>query len=304
MITIARDAAFLSLAIILSLPALTLDPTPYQAQAEQWIDTYMSDDDTLLISADDAELIANLLYFSFLRSATTLEAQDIAKSTLETIWQGWQNIAQTRMNPSLKLPYHTDLRMQQELFTDFIYAQHFHRTMGQTYAECAEVAVKGKWLDNTAQKAVDALRHDARMIAAQAFLDVKKIVAQLYDIASDYMRIEDDMFADESIRFDMIETFAQYLPSLAMKSFIESERIYTKASEESWHIAHTITTINMQIWHTIETARACYYLAHYNAFLAALADYDLDELAIMFDHNGLIESSLRDEKLPAVIKKH
>lgn len=291
------------------LSAITLDTSPYQSEANNWIHTYVvSPNKKIVMSNQDLQLVANLLYFSFLRSAVTLEAQDIACSTLEIAWQGWQNIAQTRRNPSLQTPYQTDYGMQSNLFQDFLQAQYFHRKIGLTYAECAEVAVKGKMLTNNAQEAVTALREQARIIVAHAFLDVKKILGELYNFAAEHTRAKSEL--DELIeyqsRFDLMETISTYIPSLAMKSFVEADHINTKASEQSWQVVSTINKVSKEIWQAIEVARASYYLAHYNALMPVLKEYaiDINSQQIMFDENGILPEIEQYQILPEVIQEN
>ena len=106
------------------------------------------------MSPEDLQLCANLFYFSYLRSAATIKAQDIACETMDHMWQGWQNIAQTRMNPSLDLPYPIDFSKQENLYNDFIKAQKYHNILGKTYAYAAEAAVKQDYLTDYSKNAI------------------------------------------------------------------------------------------------------------------------------------------------------
>ena len=253
----------------------------------------------------DLHLIANLLYFSFLRSAVTLEAQEIACRTLETVWQGWQNIAQTRMNPSLKAPYETDYGMQNNLFQDFIQGQYFHRAIGLSYSHCAQAAVKQHLLTDHAQKAVTILREQARTVVANAFLDVKKLLGDLYHFAADHTR-DEGVQTDDQNRFDLMATISSYIPGLAMQSFIEAEHINIKAGEQSWQIVNTINQVSKEVWQSIETARASYYLAHYNALISVIQSHGIDQtyLHIMFDENGIIPTDKQYQLLPDIIQEN
>lgn len=289
-----------------SLSALTLDTSPYQSDANQLIHSHVvSSNQKLLISTQDLQILANLLYFSFLRSAVTLEAQDISCNTLETVWQGWQNIAQTRRNPSLETPYETDYGMQNNLFQDFLQAQYFHRKIGLTYSQCTEAAVKQHLLNDHAQKAVTILREQARIVVAKAFLDAKKTLGELYNFAADHTR-NDDILINDHNRFDLMETIATYIPSVAMQSFVEADHINAKASEQSWQILNTINQVSKEVWHSIETARASYYLAHYNALMGIIKAHDIDQKyqRIMFDENGIIPTNEQDQLLPETIQEN
>lgn len=304
---VIKHSFFVFLFFITSfLSALTLDTSVYKADVQQWLHSYViSSHQKLSMSNEDLQLVANLLYFSFLRSAVTIEAQDIACNTLETVWQGWQNIAQTRRNPSLETPYETDYGVQNNLFQDFLQAQYFHRKIGLTYSQCAESVIKQHLLNDRAQKAVTVLREQARVIVAKAFLDVKKTLGELYHFAADHTRNNDTQIGDHN-RFDLMETISTYIPSIAMQSFVEADHINTKASEQSWQVVNTINQVSKEVWHSIETARASYYLAHYNALMAIIKAHDIDQKykRIMFDENGIIPVNEQSQELPHTIQEN
>ena len=277
-----------------SLNAFILNPESYQEHAQQWENSFLSSSDNVnTISDSDLELIANLFYFSFLRSVATLEAQDVAYQTLETVWQGWQNIAQTRMNPSLAAPYEVDFSKQELLFKRFIDVQFSHRIVGIAYAQCAQAIVKDNFLhDAHSLKSVGNVREEARTIIIQAVLDVKKILGELYHYASHHLRaIEITPEEDDIMRFDFFDTVSQYIPFFAMKSFIEAERINTQASEQSWEIVRTITSVSKQIWDAIEIARASYYLAHYRTCMKIIHTRSNYQPLLMFNEYGYITSN-------------
>ena len=287
--------AYLSLCII-NFSFAALDVAPYQEQADQWIKTNFSHAANKH-NTKQLQVIANVLYFSFLRSAATLDAQEIAFRSLQTVWNGWQNIAQTRMNPSKHAPYDINFKEQENLLSKFIDAQYTHRSVGVTYALCAHAAIKENLLDNNYGDALTELRETARTVVAKAFLDVKKVLGNLYNYASDHLRLH-ELDEDPDDRFNFAQTVAAFIPSFALKSFIEAEKINTKASEHAWLVCTTITGVNKQIWETIESARASYYLAHYRAFLSYLEENYGTDWYIMFNENGIISDDLQDQYLP------
>lgn len=252
----------------------TLDPAPYQKDAQAWIEQYIYKDSKLLVSSSDLQLIANLFYFSYLRSSETIKAQNAARKAFECMWHGWQNVAHTRMNPSLKAPHLIDFDQQQHSYASFIKAQQEHRRVGLTYSHLAEAAVKQHYLSKEAEDATVRLREHARTIVAQAFLDAKKIVGDLYEIAIQGLRDPDN---SPALRFDVLETISYYLPILSMQSFIEAEKAQLKTSEQSWQIISTMLGVNMTIWDAIETARASFYLAHYNTLIGLISKLSVEK---------------------------
>ncbi|CAN5129440.1 hypothetical protein BH09DEP1_BH09DEP1_2380 [soil metagenome] len=284
---ISKQSSFLLFLLSISFPILsTIDPHTYQKDAQEWINQYIQKDTKLLVSASDLQLIANLFYFSYLRSFETIKAQSAARKTFESLWHGWQNIAHTRMNPSLKAPHLIDLDQQQQHYSAFTKAQQDHRRVGLTYSHIAEATIKQHYLSKDAEEAVVRLREHARTIVAHAFLDAKKIVGDLYEVAIEGLR---DPENSPAIRFDVLETISYYLPILSMQSFIEAEKAQLKTSEHSWQIISTMLGVNMTIWDAIETARASYYLAHYNALAQLMAKYSLEKKhwLIIVDDQGI-----------------
>ena len=282
----SKQSSFFLLVLISFRIESTLDPAPYQKDAQAWIEQYIYKDSKSLVSSSDLQLIANLFYFSYLRSAETIKAQNAARKAFESMWHGWQNIAHTRMNPSLKTPYFIDFDQQQQHYSTFAKAQQEHRRVGLTYSHLAEMAVKQHYLSKDAEDAIIRLREHARTVVAQAFLDAKKIVGDLYDVAIQGLRDPDN---SPALRFDVLETISYYLPILSMQSFIEAEKAQLKASEQSWQIISTMLGVNMTIWDAIETARASFYLAHYNALITLMTKLSIEKKywLILADEYGI-----------------
>ncbi|GMU19338.1 MAG: hypothetical protein AMXMBFR12_05300 [Candidatus Babeliales bacterium] len=288
---VSKQNSFLfSLVLLFHLVQATIDPKMYQKDAQEWINQFISKDTKLFISESDLQIIANLLYFSYLRSLETIQAQNAAKKTFESVWHGWQNIAHTRMNPSIKIPHLRDYEQQAQHYEEFVLAQQKHSSIGQAYSHIAEAAVKQHYLSKVSEDAVIKLREHARTIVAHAFLDAKKIVGNLYHIAIEGLRGSESKEENEILlRFDVIETISYYLPILSMQSFIEAEKAQLKTSEQSWQIINTMLDVNMTIWDTIETARASYYLAHYNEVARLMTNLALEKKywLIMVDEQGI-----------------
>jgi hypothetical protein len=285
--------SFACLFMSLSLPALELTPENYRDEAQDWINTYViSKQNKLLMNPSDLQLCLNLFYFSFLRSVASIKAQDIACDTLTCMWQGWQNIAQTRMNPSLDLPYPTDYAMQENLYREFVKAQMYHRMLGKIYANAAETAVNQNYLTDHSKSAILEVRERSREEVILAFIEVKKILGDLIDYALIHLRSDWIEWDDqETTRFDFIDAISQYIPYFALKSFLEIERINTQASEQTWQIIETLCGVNKQMWQAIETARGSYYLAYYEELFRVMREYNIDSsyFMVMFNDEGIIE---------------
>jgi hypothetical protein len=259
--------------------AITLDPQKYACEAHSWVAT-LSD------SPDDLQIIANLLYVSYQRSLCTLESQDVALKTMQTVWHGWQNIAQTRMNPSKKAPYKVSTAEQKKLFQDFLLWQERYTHIADRYANTTEYILHEHTFTNPrSHDAIVAVRSHAREVVISAFYDAKKILAGLFNVAQDALQ-RDVLWDDEKelvSRFDLLSSVWNYIPSAALSSFLETEKIYTKASEQTWNVLQSIQSVNQQLWNIVETERASYYLAYYNQLYARMALECPDALQCMYD---------------------
>lgn len=262
----------------------SIDSSKYHQEALEWANLHIQKEGNLLVSSQELQILANLFYFSYQRSATTLAAQQAARLMLDGMWHGWQNIAHTRMNPSLKPPYVIDYDEQERRYRLFLEAQKTHRSIGLTYSHIAQAAVKEHYLSKELEHAVINLREHARTIVAQAFLNAKKVVGELYHVASQGLRSPDDQ-----TRFDVLDTVSYYLPILSMQTFIDAEKAQLKASEQSWQIINTMINVNMTIWDTIETERGSFYCAYYMVIMEIMRAHKLDKSCgtIIVDENGM-----------------
>jgi hypothetical protein len=299
---IKHSILIISLIVSFPISAIKLTPSKYREQAKEWVNTFVvSQHNKLLMNPADLQLCANLFYFSYLRSAATIKAQDIACNTLTQMWQGWQNIAQTRMNPSIELPYSPDYSKQESLYKDFIKAQTYHRMLGKTYAHAAEAAVKEHYLTDHSKNAILETRERSREVVIMAFIEVKKILGELIDFASTNLRSDWIEWDDEdNTRFDFMDTVSYYIPYFALKSFMELERINTQAGEQTWQILTTMCGVSKQMWEAIEFARASYYLAHYQELYRIMQEQNVDAAycMIMFNEHGMINPDKQTTHLP------
>lgn len=282
-----------------------LDPCAYRDQARQWISAHIdSKSHPHSMSPEDLQRCANLFYFSYLRSLATLQAQERISKALEYFWHGWQNIAQTRMNPSRKLPFAADYEIQKKIYEEFIAAQAHHRDAGQSYAHIAELVVNTNVMAPASKEAIVHMRAQARQEMIQAFSDIKKTLGNLIDFASAHLRSDWIPWDDEGEmnRFAVIDMLCDYLPSLALKSYIEMEKINTQATDQTWQILMTMNFVNQQIWHAVETARASYYLAYYQELYFYMQSINLPKkyFACMVNQNGIISTDQKAVMLAKV----
>jgi hypothetical protein len=247
----------------------------YEQEARDWAyNAFFSPAST--INEEERSIILNFIYCAYWRSRATIDAQKAATAILETIWKGWQNIAQTRMNPSHKAPYCIDYKIQEEIFKKFQDAQVDHQNYRQTYDIAADYTIKGSH-SKAHSAAVTILKDRARHIIIKEFINVKKTLGDLFEFACGHLRLNQDETENLDIfRFDYLDTLTSFIPtSYAAHSFIEAEKLQKTASIKTWQTLETITMVNQKIWEAVETARMEYYEAHYDAIIYYLQQKNL-----------------------------
>ena len=289
-------APFLSLTALILVVSISAH-SKYQDDAKLWIKTYLqSDDGTLLISSSDAQMLLNLTYFSYLRSKATLSAQETGVQAITQAWHGWQNIAQTRLDPSRKLPFAVDLDAQVELFAQFIEAQRKHRKIGRTYSHAVSIIIENDILTSTATPfAIDRMRNQARSVVLDAFTDIKQQVALLLS----EKRTGKKLKRQKGFLQDAISTF---LPAFALSTFLKLDTCYVKSSAKTWDILENVQQASALLYRTIEQERAAFYKAYYQALyqIAKASKFKNSYFMIAFDENGLIAVSGQTQRLPVL----
>ena len=256
---------------------------PYHKQALEWIQEYILDyNGNFLVYPEELQMIANLTYLSFKRSLFTLKAQEKSLQTLDTLWKGWQNIAQTRMDPSIEQPYYiTETEKSYENIVQFWQLHDEHRKVGLAYSHAIKDIVDGKTLITVyAHDSVNTMRNQARTVVAHSLLNVKNYVGEL--------------FHTTETKFQKILSYINfiwtYLPKLALHSFVEANKTNDSVSEESWEIIMKIQNVGKHTWQIIEQDRASFYLAFYKAIWHSMKKLNLEPnyFKILFDQNGPI----------------
>ncbi len=256
------------LLILVSVPFLTYTNADlYREYAEQWAGRYIYDaHGKLRISPDDFEAIKQLVDCSLHRSTLTLAAQQQAWQTVTLLWQGWQNFAQTRLNPSKDRPYliaPEEKNVSTQDFWDILAA---HEEVCKEYGHMVGDVVYGDTLEDAlAKEAVNQMRQEARICMLDALTDVKKQLEGLYDITFNKSldplleALEED--ESGSKRFNISSFLMNYIPNLVVHKFVEADALYNTLSEEGWTVLEKVQLIGNQAWHAIETARSHFYRA-------------------------------------------
>lgn len=236
----------------------------YRSFAKKWCRAYIYDEQKVLrIAAEDLCAIRELIQLSADRAAITRKAQDTALQTLTLFWQVWQNLSQTRLNPSHKRPFSID-RAACLSFDDYWHLIDEQESVSKNYSEFAEHVVHGNVLTHQLSKdAVENMRAQARVYMVDALADVKKQLGALYNIAFHKSQEVDALVdgADVQRGLNLGEFILSYVPNLAMHSFVHADKAHNLISAEGWQVLEKVQRIGNQVWDAIEAARYAFYRA-------------------------------------------
>ncbi len=240
---------------------------PYADYAKKWALRYIHfRNGDLRISKQELQAIHDLIAISAHRSAITCKVQQRSLEMVTFHWHIWQNIAQTRLNPSQERPFRFS-RLEDGAHTDFLDVVDEQETACKTYAKIAQNVVYGDALSSKlAKDAVADMRSQARVFMLDALTDVKKQLGNLYDAA-----FKKSQHMDDLIDIDQNEVIARgcniadfilaYVPNLALNTFIHADRTHNVVSQEAWQVLEKIQSIGNQVWHAIEVSRYAFYQA-------------------------------------------
>jgi len=301
--------------ILLSTSAtISLAKTQLDQQAQTWVNTYIfTEDGTPRISHNNIQIIVNLIYLSWYRSAITIKAQQEILEALNIIWKGWQNIAQTRLDPSIDLPYSITPEQQEPVYKRFWTLSRDHRSIGITYTYAVKMILEKQILDEMlALDGIAAIRDKARKVVIESLLDIRKQLGEFFHIdnknqelsennPSVQQTVDPDIDLDETKKsINLADYIYAYIPQLTLHSFVEATNLHNLLSENGWMALKTIQEIGNQTWKTIEEARTDFYHAYYTALFNAIKKYKLPDLSLMlmFNEQGIIQKNEQDQLLP------
>jgi len=278
------------------------DDTPYYQQALTWATKhlYNASTDTLMITQEELQLITNLCYFSLQRSLATINGQRAAHNALTHVWHGWQNIAQTRLDPSKQRPYQITQQEKEQTLAQF-WSLHDHcHLVGTIYTNAVNTIVHANILNSaSALRAVQLLRESARACVAQTLVDMRSYLGTLfYD-----PRKSPGSEARKKHIPSFLDFIWDYIPKVAVYSFSEADALNNTVSEESWKALEAIQQVGSQTWLTIEQARSSFYYAHYKVLYEIMEQAHINDRykTIMFDQYGIIDEQRRNENLPLLL---
>lgn len=299
------------LSIIVTLSSLTLISlsciaSPVNTPQTNWVNTYICDSNgTLTIRFQDLQALLNLLYFSFDRSRSNLQASDKGAQTLNEPWHAFQNVIQLRRNPSKEAPYYinkTAFVNSMDLLYDL---QLEHHRIGKTYASAAECIVQGSLITNKHLKhGIADLRDEARNVIAQAVTNVQEYLDAILHMRSEqtgeqeeYKKIMGSLLHKN---FNLGDFIWSLLPNMALDSFVKADEMTISLSEDWWQALYQLISLSNMVWKPIERARAELYLEYYKTVYrtAQNNNVDMKTMMVMFNEYGILGADQQYEQLP------
>lgn len=274
----------------------------YHEQTRAWCSKVIQADPT----DEEKTLLANLLYWSWQRSATILSLQ---QAVVEYVQHSGTIIDETmgaRLNPakiSSILKYETrewerdyaafekaDTRMKQELKR--------YRFVAATYAQCIEYLIKTGDVRSAIKDLVQELREQsraARLVVMQeqctsltAIMDnLKKVMHNFGNHVRDY--------AEEGSR-SLFDCVVQFVTPAVFNSFATFDKKYNLFNKQFWNVLVNSYAMNNLLWEVTEQVRVDFYKAHYEALLQLLGHEERLMIAA-FDADGFVEINKREQTI-------
>lgn len=260
-------------------------------------------------SEHDFVLIANALYFSAQRSLATLTVHKAWREDQEIMRKLSENIEHTRRNPSKKMPHIIPSNDLLSTRTACIQAFEFYARASGTYARCVNTLVvdnKELFHDQSIHKLLEEIRQQARFTVAQELArelpKIKDLLTQAYTTWSKQFNHEVEHFDTwyESLHRSLLETLADYVPSVSMQALVYLDRELVEVSKKTWAVMLQSTDAGIYVWDAIEKIRFGFYqmLYHQASLIACKRGIIVHEL---FTENGIIPPAQRTNALPEAI---
>lgn len=250
-------------ATTLPFDAMLSNKNWYKAQAQQWVREYV-----LTASQKDLCLIANVLYFSWARSATNVATAHVVQDALQSIVDSAHRFDVTRLTPArtftTKQPSKTSL--------DQLY-KHLdrHEIISKTYHQALDLIIDKLALESdNAQAALKQVRTRARSAVAQGVASVVTHFDQLLSQAHTWLdSVIRTLFKNKPIdptdSKAILQILYKYIERLLAKAFIASDSKYATAWNDTAQALLIPHDLHNALWDVMEQVRAAFYAAHYEA---------------------------------------
>ena len=242
-------------------------------------------------SAQDAQLLLNLAYWSYVRSDCTCTTQQVLFENAKESWMLWLNAASRRRNPRTALPYPdvtdidssaANLAAQTQASVNTLYIN------ALTYTIEENSRIRSKAILNY----IEAFRNEARAIVAQdimsALVDLESTIQTIHTIIDSVtskkflhnMRLlAQEMHTQEK---NLIDDGINYLmQGVAIQSFAQFDKKYITTSEQFFDLLADTQTMYLEVWDRLESTRAGYYQTLYQTIYTTMQELNFPATSFM-----------------------
>lgn len=214
-------------------------------------------------SHHDAQVLLNLLYWSYKRSHNSLATQKAAEKNLREQWAAWQSCADRRLNPKA-VSMHYQKHGNHELFE--VLQKEFHDTQSQ-YSYIVEVATDAARYSSAAIAPFVASfreksrRHVMHTIKHQLAVMAEELERQLREHALD-------------LRSEHRGVISYLINTIAVASFAQLDASWRDHSNQLMGQFLNIQEVFNSVWTTIETTRAAFYTTYFELVCQVMRELD------------------------------
>lgn len=243
-------------------------------------------------TSQDAQILLNVLYWSYLRSETTIAAQEMIFDHFQQSWRVWLNSITTRRNPRTALPYP---EMEPLEATSVNFAARAQELVQKSYLAALQYSIEeNSLLLSPAVKAyIEAARAEVRTQLAQtlvsSLVDVEKALQKLYAL------MQHKNFIQDGIEY--------VVNGLALQSFAQFDKKYLTSSDQFFRMLAETQTMYSEVWKQLEEIRAQYYKNLYHTVYTTMTElhYAPESFLAAFDEHGYTPREKQTEPLPAIL---
>lgn len=270
----------------------------FEAFANEWVSTYVqSSNGHPLVSPAELNILLNLTYFSYKRSAGTITAQDCALQALNENWRLLQNIKQTRLDPSHSIPYKLEPKKYDNLMKQTWLGLQEHEYIDATYTNMIEFIFYDQNISNQLHNSIKIMRDQARAALIDSLAAIKTYIESLIEECQKRNTTDPD---STEIKKGIVDYLIEMIPPLAARSFVAVDSMGIEASEEGWKVLAEIERIHNLIWLVLEQRRANFYAIMYRSLyeIAKKCKAGKSVFMVSFDDEGQIPANSQSAVLP------
>jgi hypothetical protein len=250
--------------------------------------------DYAALSHADMTTLANLLYWSYRHSDSTIKTETVLLHNLEQSMNSWSFVIHSRRNPdNINFDDYDNqsIAPTQDVMMRYSYVKKMYRTG-------IEAWLNGDHALPLVQQYAQTMRASVREAITRACTakcgEVKKIFEEACkELFQSYTGFSSLDLFKESKGVDFV---CSLFPQIALASFAKIDTTYNDLSTIGLIALFKTQRIYNVVWEIIESVRVAWYVAHYNAFMLKLQEERGNQLPlsmIILDKNNTLMVSSR-----------